>query len=1855
MLMRLFVVASTLALGVAVEAAISVALVPADAGQPSGYFVYRVDVTVDPGDDWLSAELYLDLCEECLFYQAFCNDQNPPKPFMFGSCPESQYTTFYTSPACWPNTQQSSNCVTITQLTETDTHIHVAWYDLLAHDGNTYTIGQITTMCPCECFFGWIRIWPLSTPGVYFEYPIDINNCGGGPDCNGNGVDDALDILGGNSLDCNDSGVPDECESGPYDVPPDITLQPQGAEINIGEPVSLYVGASNSIGHGQIIYQWYLDGDPIAGATSATYEIDYAAPFEAGDYHVVVEDGCGVNTSDVVTLVVRIPPSIVIDPMNDSVPIGGEFIATVSVDGSEPLSYQWRHNAIPLSDGGHISGANTPTLTVDPILAISDSGTYDIVITNDTGYVISEPAILMVTPGTCPPSDPPQYVKTYVLTGDANNTPWSWRIESTDGGFSDAVELNVPGVPSGGALAVAQQFADSINTYAAAHGCDIDQLLAQAREIAGQVVFSVGTGNNSPFELWVGAAGAEPDCLVVPEQLPACGFNPTITAAAPERSGQRNIARPEVTRPAESTTHDQVSIAPATVPSTPAAPETTTLAAASATQEEETHTIRLVRYDCRTGEQSVIERVHLLNKPRPPTNSMPPSELRRSAIGPEASSSFSGLTPIVDEGLPWSAICKIRYCLSGRTREASGVLVDAKHVLTSGLVVCEGGSGNKWAVITDIYPDYYDEDNTCSANAVGLWTFEDWLDDGKTQDMLGLIELDVPIGADGGSVGFVTEELGWYLEGSGYPNESPYTDGGLYGWEGNLDRYGRNPRIDRRSYYGMVGSPLYHVYTYPSSASVQYVHDWDDDESPTTFTGIDNGLYDGLHNMIAADKPADADWIPVQPMVWETDIPAGGPVSVWAWVFNYSTDPGDDQLPFDVHLYLSTDDVITASDLLLGTGTLDYEPDSWHSGDKATFWPDPTLPVDLPLGQYWIGVIIDVVDADTSNNDSSGRHAVPINVYCGAVPAPGMVCASKGMYSDRIEVQWAAAVNATEYEVWRSESTTPPAGPLATGITGTEYADYTAEVDVRYYYWVTARDECDNVSPLSAYSWGVCTNLNAPVVAASDGTNEYWVHVSWNAVDQANYYRVYRDDSPGDPNDAEPITGWQSALSVDDTDPDRGVAQYYWVRASSDDTGTVLVSGYSEPDVGWVALPAPDGVTASDAVWLEYVEVRWDEHPQATWFQTWRGPSSDPNQAAPVSDWTWGGTWYDRDYYDEDAVPGQTYYYFVRACKTSAGFPASDLSVPDSGWRILPAPVNVTATDGTETDSVIVTWSVISSGPLTYQVRKSRVSQPESYTYTTFQPEATWQDETAVPGVEYYYSVQAFAIGSGDHLSDFSDPDTGWRAEDCDEDGVPDHEDPDALPPTFVVHPAGAVACVGDSLTLSAQADSHIDVSYQWRKDGNPITNATEDSYTIGYVKPGHAGVYDVIASNSCGDAVSTPAVLAVMVAPAIEQTPADLTVTVDDPVTLTTIVSGDEPLTYLWRKGALPLSDDGRITGTTTPTLMIDPAELTDTGAYDLQVTNPCGSVISLPTMLTVELPILPPPGPPYAITTFEVTGDANGIPWSWRIESTDGTFQDTPLINVAGVGGGGAMAVANAFASSISAYVVSVGGGPTNIKTTVIGTIWGTAMLSISTGTLSPITLYVGPEDGPANCEVTATLPACGFNPLIDKILLPGQDCNLNGLDDIIDVLGGESTDVNGNNIPDECEAEPDQLHLVGPIPHELPVGGVGTIDATVQANFVGLPGWEVVFTKLTGSFTFTAGTVSPDGTQASLVTDQNGKAQMTFTADESGDGLIGVSVTDGNLPMAYSVFDIESIGQPDDSQMLQGPLHLEKRVDP
>ena len=84
--------------------------------------------------------------------------------------------------------------------------------------------------------------------------------------------------------------------------PPVLTEQPQNASRFVGETVAFSVKASST---GLIRYQWQLKGQPIAGATNATYSIASVKESDAGDYVVIATSSGGSVSSQKAVLTVQ--------------------------------------------------------------------------------------------------------------------------------------------------------------------------------------------------------------------------------------------------------------------------------------------------------------------------------------------------------------------------------------------------------------------------------------------------------------------------------------------------------------------------------------------------------------------------------------------------------------------------------------------------------------------------------------------------------------------------------------------------------------------------------------------------------------------------------------------------------------------------------------------------------------------------------------------------------------------------------------------------------------------------------------------------------------------------------------------------------------------------------------------------------------------------------------------------------------------------------------------------------------------------------------------------------------------------------------------------------------------------------------------------------------------------------------------------------------------------------------------------------------------------------------------------------------------------------------------------------------
>lgn len=78
----------------------------------------------------------------------------------------------------------------------------------------------------------------------------------------------------------------------------------------------------------------------------------------------------------------------------------------------------------------------------------------------------------------------------------------------------------------------------------------------------------------------------------------------------------------------------------------------------------------------------------------------------------------------------------------------------------------------------------------------------------------------------------------------------------------------------------------------------------------------------------------------------------------------------------------------------------------------------------------------------------------------------------------------------------------------------------------------------------------------------------------------------------------------------------------------------------------------------------------------------------------------------------------------------------------------------------------------------------------------------------------------------------------------------------------IVANPENVTVCPGESATFSASASGPGDLTYQWRKDGAPISGATAASFTLPAVSSADVGAYDVLVTSPCDVVVSGAAVL---------------------------------------------------------------------------------------------------------------------------------------------------------------------------------------------------------------------------------------------------------------------------------------------------------------------------------------------------------------------------------------------------------
>ena len=411
---------------------------------------------------------------------------------------------------------------------------------------------------------------------------------------------------------------------------------------------------------------------------------------------------------------------------------------------------------------------------------------------------------------------------------------------------------------------------------------------------------------------------------------------------------------------------------------------------------------------------------------------------------------------------------------------------------------------------------------------------------------------------------------------------------------------------------------------------------------------------------------------------------------------------------------------------------------------------------------------------------------------------------------------------------------TSPSGEkkiLHTFVTSQPYHDETAVPGVQYYYFAKAFYPVAGV--LSSYSDpepGYRRFAPPSNVSATDGTDIYKVTLTFDRVEgDVQYYEIYRalylTDKPTK-------LGQTTAISYSDTTANQGTTYYYFVKACNDTTGC---SEYSSYDAGYKAQMVPL-ISASDGSYTDRVVISdYTPFTGAEYFKIYRA-TSETGTKTELASYVTSPT-----FDDTTAVSGTTYYYFVQACNELG---CSDYSSYDTGLKgssgALPAPTNISATDGEYADWVYVTNYSVEGAERYYVYYATTPTGTKNEIYSTTQTSGM-SFRIGLSGVVYYFFVRAYNSEQG--YSDYSVYDTGYRA--------------------FLPSPTNVTASDGtflDRVEISFDGTEEA-TSYEiYRSSGSPdnyrsriATGVTTTSYVNTSGLPGVTYYYFVKAVNSVG------------------------------------------------------------------------------------------------------------------------------------------------------------------------------------------------------------------------------------------------------------------------------------------------------------------------------------------------------------------------------------------------------------------
>ena len=338
--------------------------------------------------------------------------------------------------------------------------------------------------------------------------------------------------------------------------------------------------------------------------------------------------------------------------------------------------------------------------------------------------------------------------------------------------------------------------------------------------------------------------------------------------------------------------------------------------------------------------------------------------------------------------------------------------------------------------------------------------------------------------------------------------------------------------------------------------------------------------------------------------------------------------------------------------------------------------------------------------------------------------------------SGKPRVQWGAVDGAAAYNVYRS--TDGENYTLLKTVTGTKLNNTSAVVGQTYYYYVTAvsEDGMESAAEANVVS-GIC-KIARTTVTLSNVAKTGKIKISWEAVEGAVNYEIYRSEDGGETYQLL-STAKADKTSITNTSAVAGVQYRYKIKVIAENPEAN--SAFSSAKYRTCDLPRPD-VTLSNVAKSGKIKISWEAVEGAVKYEIHRSTDGGETYTKLTTTTKTSVT-------NTSAEAGETYYYKVKAIAentdansafSSAKYRTCDLERPD-----------VTVKRNSKGKPVL-TWDEV-DGAVKYRVYVATSEDGEfEQLKTTTGTKLT--HGSAKAGTTYYYKVRAIAESSSANSAD---------------------------------------------------------------------------------------------------------------------------------------------------------------------------------------------------------------------------------------------------------------------------------------------------------------------------------------------------------------------------------------------------------------------------------------------------------------------------------------------------------------------